>query len=190
MHQGWELSTDVGACSILLFCFVADCRIGHWVTGFIYSRFQTQGCATQKSVGVCTGRSCAAAVWGEGDLNKRSRSVPGLFLIWLLNVCSVFLGLWLTVRSFRCSVLALLYIKRYCWGCTEPRWVWAKRRYLGVIQTQRHLASQPSHGLQNCWLISLPCQWRTKVADVNGEGWSCSWPRVPWQVGVCHPLRS
>lgn len=45
-----------------LFCSVADCRIGHWVVGFICSCFQTQGCATQKSVGVCIGRSYAAAV--------------------------------------------------------------------------------------------------------------------------------
>lgn len=58
---------------------VVDCRIGHWVTEFICSCFQTQGCATQRSVGVCTGRSCAAALWREGDnweLQVSARVVP------------------------------------------------------------------------------------------------------------------
>lgn len=48
------------------------------------------------------------------ETTGNGRSVPGLFLIWLLNVCSVFLGISFTVRSFRCCASALLYIKCYC----------------------------------------------------------------------------
>lgn len=176
---------------LLLFTFISDCWAGHCVTRFICSCSQTQACATTEYVGVCTGRSRAAAVWGEGVFSESSSSVPGLCLIWLLDACSASLGIQLMVKAFRCCVLPQLYIN--CCLLDFAHWT-----VLSVGQKEvacwasQLLNSQPSdlrHAkcCQNPSCVSDCLKWPVLVRrppPVAGCMSPCRWPiSAIWEQG-------